>query len=333
MEKKKIVAVILKEKDRDHLGLTNDLLEAEHKGIKFVEIRPEAGFDAHVKYDLIIHKSSDYIKGFRRGDKISREVYNNLVNNRSINRICLDSPQMVVDIANRFWMTKLIDGCRFRTESVNVVVPRWFPIYNKKDIEDLADKNLKFPLICKAMCGGDGEGAHAMQLIFNMKQLYELKIIPCIAQEFKNHNGEIVKIFVYGSEFFILTRPSIRNFPVNGRPIECIDSVVFDSHQVSKVSSKTFLNNFQTGFRFRSSLNGDKILDDDVVVEIIKRIQKRVNCSFLGIDLFVTNGGSEYNVFDVNYLPSYENVPDRFDLLMNVVENALSSNPVNYWCK
>ena len=54
-----------------------------------------------------------------------------------------------------------------------------------------------------------------MALIFNEDGLSDVTP-PCVAQTFINHNALLHKIFVVGEEFFVVERPSVKNFTAGG---------------------------------------------------------------------------------------------------------------------
>jgi inositol-1,3,4-trisphosphate 5/6-kinase/inositol-tetrakisphosphate 1-kinase len=54
-----------------------------------------------------------------------------------------------------------------------------------------------------------------MSLIFNDAGLKDIEV-PCVAQSFINHNAVMYKIFVIGSQHYIVERPSIKNLYASG---------------------------------------------------------------------------------------------------------------------
>jgi len=49
-----------------------------------------------------------------------------------------------------------------------------------------------------------------MSIVFSADGLKDADV-PCIAQTFINHNAQLFKIFVLGTEQFVVLRPSIKN--------------------------------------------------------------------------------------------------------------------------
>ncbi|KII74955.1 Inositol-tetrakisphosphate 1-kinase [Thelohanellus kitauei] len=324
MTQKTRVGLLLSPKDLNHLGITSYTLSQDHEHVELIQIDKTKPIFEQGPFSVIVHKISDFVKGYRGGDELSKSIVLQMLGDDRISDLCLDDPMTVLDLANRNLMSLMMERCQFESNGIKVVVPRWVSIESSDDFQRIKDLKISYPLICKVLCAGEGPGSHAMQLIFNEDQLNLLELMPCVAQEFKNHEGEIVKIFVYGKRYFICTRPSVRNFPLNGRPLDRCETVAFDSQQVSKMSAKTFLNNYQSGFVFRSSVHNDHIIDDSVAVELIQKVQSQVKCSFIGIDLFVSDDGKQYNLFDVNFLPSFETIENKFELFLDVIKHHRS---------
>ena len=78
--------------------------------------------------------------------------------------------------------------------------------------------------------------AFQMCLVFNEEGLRDVEP-PCVAQTFINHNGRLYKIFTIGEYCSVVQRPSIKN--LSAGPTK---TIFFDSHDVSKAGSCSFLN-------------------------------------------------------------------------------------------
>lgn len=55
-----------------------------------------------------------------------------------------------------------------------------------------------------------------MCLIFSEKGLKDINP-PCVAQTFINHNAKLFKIFVIHDRYFVVDRPSLKNFKPGGK--------------------------------------------------------------------------------------------------------------------
>lgn len=54
-----------------------------------------------------------------------------------------------------------------------------------------------------------------MSLVFNVSGLKDVRI-PCIAQSFINHNARLYKLYVIREKYYVVERPSLKNFQPSG---------------------------------------------------------------------------------------------------------------------
>jgi inositol-1,3,4-trisphosphate 5/6-kinase/inositol-tetrakisphosphate 1-kinase len=64
-----------------------------------------------------------------------------------------------------------------------------------------------------------------MAVIFNEKGVKDCRP-PCVAQSFINHNAILYKIFLVGDEYFVVERPSLKNFYPSGKNSTYIVKIV-----------------------------------------------------------------------------------------------------------
>lgn len=55
-----------------------------------------------------------------------------------------------------------------------------------------------------------------MAVVFNEVGLSEFRL-PCVAQSFINHGAVLYKLFVLGPVWFVIVRPSLKNFYAGGK--------------------------------------------------------------------------------------------------------------------
>lgn len=54
-----------------------------------------------------------------------------------------------------------------------------------------------------------------MSIIFDENGLKDIDP-PCVAQTFINHNARLFKLFIVRDQYFVIERPSIKNFKPTG---------------------------------------------------------------------------------------------------------------------
>lgn len=418
------VGYLLVEKKAQALGLL-DLVKKRLKSrdIEVVKINDAIPLEVQGSFDMIIHKLSDYQRDADKGDEIAIKIIKQMRDYEQKHKntcVFIDSIEMVFQLANRAQMSTICEKASFEKNGYTVYVPTWVQIDSKDDISkikaEIESNVLTYPILCKALNAAEGEGAHDMQLIFNEDQLVnDLKVIPCIAQQFINHDMKMCKIFLVGSSWCIVNRPSIRNFKdkslsstssiyqnnliksssnihqnnlnesstsihhqnnliksstnlnqnhlneslsnkmdIRKENFETIitspstsfdtstnssantsgccnetihtkcklESILFNSHTVSKPDSSSYLNKYAKRYQQYISYGNNELLNDDIVDEIIKRLRMVIPFTLMGIDVIVH--GKNYGLIDINFLPGYDGMNNFYDEFFNLILSNLN---------
>ncbi|XP_018432401.1 PREDICTED: inositol-tetrakisphosphate 1-kinase-like [Nanorana parkeri] len=268
-------------------------------------------------FDLIIHKLSDLLV----------EAGQDLTSHHLVQRlqvyldkhpftILLDPLSALHTLLDRFQSYHLLRSLEYRSQGVSAIFsPPCVELMTKQsDVVELVRANLTFPIICKTRVA-HGPRSHEMSLIFNERGLKEVTP-PCLLQSFINHSATLYKVFVVGSQHFVVKRPSIRNFPLEETDQK---TIFFNSHEVSKAESCSHLS--------QTPLYPDvQPPSDDVVRQVVQGLQEALGMSLFGIDLIVDTQTGRCAVIDVNAFPGYEGVPEFFSALLSHVEKRLGNN-------
>ncbi|XP_056396157.1 inositol-tetrakisphosphate 1-kinase-like isoform X2 [Hyla sarda] len=268
-------------------------------------------------FDLIIHKLSDLLV----------EAGQDLASHHLVQRlqvyldthpftILLDPLPAVHTLLDRFQSYHLLRNLETQQHGVSAVFsPPCVELMSKRsDVVALVRERLTFPIICKTRVA-HGPRSHEMSLIFNEKGLKDV-MPPCLLQSFINHSATLYKIFVVGSQHFVVKRPSVRNFP-QGETDQT--TIFFHSHQVSKAESCSHL--------CQTPLYPDVLPpSDDVVRQVVQSLQGALGMSLFGVDLIVDTQSGRCAVIDVNAFPGYEGVAEFFPALLSHVDKLLKNN-------
>ncbi|KAM9324927.1 inositol-tetrakisphosphate 1-kinase-like [Gastrophryne carolinensis] len=268
-------------------------------------------------FDLIIHKLSDLLV----------EAGQDLASHHLVQRlevyldehpftILLDPLPALHTLLDRFKSYDLLRRLESHNQGVSgVFSPPCVELVTKRsDVVELARANLTFPIICKTRVA-HGPRSHEMSLIFNEQGLKEVTA-PCLLQSFINHSATLYKVFVVGSQHFVVKRPSIRDFPLGETDQK---TIFFNSHEVSKAESCSHLS--------QAPLYPDVMPpSEDVVKQVVQGLQEALGMSLFGIDLIVDTKSGRCAVIDVNAFPGYEGVPEFFPALLSHVQKILGNN-------
>ncbi|KAG7177571.1 Inositol-tetrakisphosphate 1-kinase-like 1, partial [Homarus americanus] len=185
--------------------------------------------------------------------------------------------------------------------------------------------------VCKPVTAGGGVEAHEMAVVFNEKGISECTL-PCVAQSFINHGAVLYKLFVLGPVWFVIVRPSLKNFyaGVDG----CFDinklaeqeTVHFNSNNVSKADSQSPLTQLDPSDMKEDLPKADPAVFNRIVVDL----RNALNMDLLGIDVVIDSSTGKYGIIDVNAFPSYDSVPNLMEhlvdlLVMRMNDSALAN--------
>ncbi|XP_075692396.1 inositol-tetrakisphosphate 1-kinase [Rhinoderma darwinii] len=269
-------------------------------------------------FDLIIHKLSDLLV----------EAGQDLTSHHLVQRlqvyldthpftILLDPLPALHTLLDRFQSYHLLRSLEeTQRKGVSAVFsPPCVELMSKRsDVVALVRDHLTFPIICKTQVA-HGPRSHEMSLIFNEQGLKDVTP-PCLLQSFINHSAALYKVFVVGSQYFVVKRPSIHNFPL-GETDQT--TIFFNSHQVSKAESCSHLS--------QTPLYPDVLPpSDDVVRQVVQGLQEALGMSLFGVDLIVDTQSGRSAVIDVNAFPGYEGVTEFFPALLSHVDKILKNN-------
>jgi hypothetical protein len=154
-----------------------------------------------------------------------------------------------------------------------------------------------------------------MAIVFNEEGLSNVEV-PCVAQTFVNHNARLYKIFIIGSKYYIIQRPSIKNFYADSNQL----NIFFNSSDVSKSYSSSELNKLD-----ESELDEHPLIDPDPkkLDNLVSCIQKKFGLDLLGIDVIIENDTGRYAVIDINAFPGFDGVDEFFPALLELITNKL----------
>uniref|UniRef100_A0A8C7F342 Inositol-tetrakisphosphate 1-kinase a n=1 Tax=Oncorhynchus kisutch TaxID=8019 RepID=A0A8C7F342_ONCKI len=205
-------------------------------------------------------------------------------------------------------------------------------------LKHIQKHGITFPFICKT----PNSNSHEMAIIFSEEDLKDVKP-PCVIQNFINHDAVLYKVYVVGEAYYVVERPSIRNFPsgpagqiypipsfkmysfptaynTHQLPGFCFPErkpIFFHSHDVSKPECASDLNS-------RDNVEGvSRVPIDDVIREISRCLRRELDVSLFGIDIIISNQTGQHAVIDINAFPGYEGVPEFFDDLLSHLTSVL----------
>ena len=310
------VGICIAESKRNKLELPSSISElCKSKNIVLIDVNLDEPLEGQGPFDVILHKILEFRnEDAPKGDEYFKKFVSFINLHREIKVI--DPVSTGAKLVDRFLTMASVKKCEFRSSEVGraVFVPKFCYLdsscNNKDSIKTMLTKNkICFPLIIKHfMAASLGKEAHEMSIIFGEKGLFDIKT-PCFVQQFHNHSGYMLKIYTVGDKYYICKRPSIKNLTAGEFP-----TVYFNSSSISKRGKWSPLHNSicQNSPNVELINNDPSLMENDVVVELLKRLKHEFEFTLLGIDIIVDEETGDYGVIDVNYFPGYDGVRDQF---------------------
>eukprot|EP00522_Entomoneis_paludosa_P008976 CAMPEP_0172454482 /NCGR_PEP_ID=MMETSP1065-20121228/11458_1 /TAXON_ID=265537 /ORGANISM="Amphiprora paludosa, Strain CCMP125" /LENGTH=629 /DNA_ID=CAMNT_0013206821 /DNA_START=336 /DNA_END=2225 /DNA_ORIENTATION=- len=192
------------------------------------------------------------------------------------------------------------------------------------------EAQLNFPIIVKPLTAAGTKASHAMAVVTNPSGLEQITDrVPCLLQEYVNHNAFLFKVYVLGDFVSVHKRRSLPNLPLGPAPTSNNGVVQFDSQRpyprlrdFGYIAESNHLAGPGTPSEGKQQSTADAmagpqpkshIVTAEEVGPIVNALKSAFGLEIFGFDILITSGdASEQSmlVVDVNYFPSYKEVPN-----------------------
>ncbi|OMO80670.1 Inositol-tetrakisphosphate 1-kinase [Corchorus capsularis] len=193
--------------------------------------------------------------------------------------------------------------------------------FNEPDlVQRLQDAKLSLPSIVKPQVACGVAESHSMAIVFRVEDFKGLSVpVPAIIQEYVDHSSTLFKFYVLGEEVFHAVKKSIPNADILMKSSERTDlrPLLFDSLK----SLPTATGNQHSGCENLS-------LDLGLVKEAAEWLRRMLGLNIFGFDVVIQEGSSDHVIVDVNYLPSFKEVPDEIAIptFWDAIKKKVKSN-------
>ncbi|KAK4436026.1 Inositol 1,3,4-trisphosphate 5/6-kinase [Sesamum alatum] len=173
--------------------------------------------------------------------------------------------------------------------------------FDKPGLEQrLAEAKLSLPSIVKPQVACGVSDAHSMAIVFKMDHYKDLNVpLPAVVQEYVDHSSLLYKFYALGGKIFYAVKKSIPNADtlLTLFADEGLKPLHFDSLKSLPVD--------------KTQPNGD---EHQIDLELVNRaadwLRTTLDLTIFGFDVVVQEGTGDHVIVDVNYLPSFKEVPD-----------------------
>ncbi|KAK9068604.1 hypothetical protein SSX86_012719 [Deinandra increscens subsp. villosa] len=273
------------------------------------------------KVDIVIHKATDEISSIERSNSSSNIIYTArmLELQRYIGELpdcCVIDPfDNIFPVVDRLKIQEILLGLSdLKTESQHKIRGAYFlKVDNFEDAQleqRLHKAKLSLPSIVKPQVACGVADAHSMAIVFKDADFVGLSVpLPAVVQEYVDHSSTLFKFYVLGEKVFYAVKNSTPNadFLKNSSEKNGFKPLLFDSLKSLPIDGNNKLS--ETGDRFKIKEQPD--LDIGLVTDAATYLRRVLDLTIFGFDVVIQEGTLDHVIVDVNYLPSFKEVPNE----------------------
>ncbi|KAL5164198.1 Inositol 1,3,4-trisphosphate 5/6-kinase 4 [Glycine soja] len=279
-------------------------------GLMFVPLASKLPLSSQLKgVDIVLHKATDEILSIED---------NNITFTQNIQALqryldqhqdfCVIDPlSNVYPLLDRLEIQQVLLGLvELNTEGKYLIRGAHFLKADNFDEFDfatgLAEARLSLPCIVKPKVACGVSDAHKMAIVFKVDDFKNLSVpLPAVIQEYVDHSSTLYKFYVLGEKIFYAVKKSIPNADIlrkssNGDELK---PLLFDS-----------LKSMPTA----DSITSNEPIDLKLVTDAANWLRRRLQLTIFGFDVVIQEGTHDHVIVDVNYLPSFKEVPDDISI-------------------
>ncbi|XP_017976790.1 PREDICTED: inositol 1,3,4-trisphosphate 5/6-kinase 4 isoform X1 [Theobroma cacao] len=266
--------------------------------------------------DVILHKATDEIVSIELNSfsepsyRIAfttgmQELQRNIENHNHCFEV--DPLSSIYPVLDRLTIQQILLGLEDLNSGgrCKVRAPHFFKVdrFDEPDlVQRLRDAKLSVPSIVKPQVACGVADAHSMAIVFRVEDFKDLSVpLPAVVQEYVDHSSTLFKVYVLGERVFHAVKKSTPNADIlmKSSEINGLRPLLFDS-----------LKSLPTGTGNQHSGGQDLCLDLALVKEAAEWLSRRLGLTIFGFDVVIQEGSGDHVIVDVNYLPSFKEVPD-----------------------
>jgi inositol-1,3,4-trisphosphate 5/6-kinase/inositol-tetrakisphosphate 1-kinase len=190
---------------------------------------------------------------------------------------------------------------------IEVSLPKWVTILDNSTVPEteaaIRAADMHAPFLCKPEAACGKAYSHDMAVFSSAEQLAGFAVPPPFTiQEFRNHGGVVLKVYVLGPHWFVYPGPSIAD-------TEATTGLrAFNSQELKHTAG--------AGEEARQAALDALKARRSLVDALVAGVGKKLGLSLFGVDILLEAApGNRVYVVDVNYFPGYAGVEDMHNKL------------------
>ncbi|TKY47417.1 Inositol 1,3,4-trisphosphate 5/6-kinase 4 [Spatholobus suberectus] len=289
-------------------------------GLMFVPLTSKLPLSSQLKdVDIVLHKATDEILSIE--DNKLTFTQNMQALQRYLDQhhdFCVVDPlSNVFPLLDRLEIQQVLLGLvKLNTEGKYLIRGAHFLKVDNFDEFDfatgLAEARLSLPCIAKPKVACGVSDAHKMAIVFRVDDFKNLSVpLPAVIQEYVDHSSTLYKFYVLGEKIFHAVKRSIPNADIlkklsNGDELK---PLLFDS-----LKSLPTADSIKESSASDHDITSNESIDLKLVTDAANWLRRRLHLTIFGFDVVIQEGTHDHVIVDVNYLPSFKEVPDDISI-------------------
>ncbi|OUZ99297.1 Inositol-tetrakisphosphate 1-kinase [Macleaya cordata] len=307
-------------------------------GLMFVPLTFDLPLEPQVQeVDVVLHKATDEIITVELSG--SSEFLNRISYSKGMQELkryvqghpdcCVIDPlDNIYPVVDRLRIQQILLGLEgLKTEGqCRIRAPHFLKVdsFNESNlVERLSRAELFLPSIVKPQVACGVADAHNMAIVFRTDDFKDLTVpLPAVIQEYVDHSALLFKFYVLGDKVFHAVKNSTPN-----------SDVFLSSYEKDGLKPLAFnsLKSLPTA-KVQSGVSGhskaDKTsLDLELVTDAANWLRRKLDLTIFGFDVVIQEGTRDHVIVDVNYLPSFKELPNDVAIpaFWDAIKNAYES--------
>lgn len=247
----------------------------------------------------------------------------------------VDDPVNVQTLMSRSDIAKTLNQCLkgvYSTSGIPVGCPKSIVVSDNgmPSTSVLEEAGIDFPVIAKPLIAAGTKSSHAMSIILNPDSFPQAASLPCLCQEYCNHDAILYKVYVLGDHVSVHRRRSLPSLPTDQesrtgflkfdsqRPYPRLSDFEFESmngscsppQDCSDMQANEYSHPKTPTKESRASMH--RIISAEEMKPIVRALKSAFGLELFGFDVLIAHKSfdePQMLVVDVNYFPSYKEVP------------------------
>ncbi|KAI3962192.1 hypothetical protein MKX01_030742 [Papaver californicum] len=289
-------------------------------GLMFIPLTFDLPLEPQVhEVDVVFHKATDEITNIELTG--SSEYFNGISFSKGMQELkmyfedhpdcCVIDPlDKIYPVVDRLMIQKILarleelktsGDCRIRA-------PHFLKVDSFDEpnmMERLSEAGLLLPSIVKPQVACGVADAHNMAIVFRTDDFLDLAVpLPAVIQEYVDHSAVLFKFYVLGDRVFHAVKNSTPNSDV------FLSSFEKDGLKPLSFNSLKSLPTAKGQIEASGLSSADSTsLDLELVTGAAHWLRKKLDLTIFGFDVVIQEGTRDHVIVDVNYLPSFKEVP------------------------